>query len=40
MTMPFWPIVTDCEPGGIVILVSFAAPVSGLPVESSLKPTT
>jgi hypothetical protein len=39
-TVPFWATVTDCEPGGIVILVSLAAPVSGLPDESSLKPTT
>ena len=39
-TVPFWPIVTDWEPGGTVILVSLAAPVSGLPLESSLKPTT
>src|SRR5690242_6349399 len=39
-TVPFWAIVTDCDPGGIVILVSLAAPVSGWPRLLNLKPTT
>ena len=25
-TVPFWAIVTDCDPAGIVILVSLARP--------------
>ena len=36
-TVPFWAIVTDCDPAGIVILVSLAAPVSGLPFDVELE---
>src|SRR6185437_9827535 len=39
-TVPFWAIVTDCDPAGIVILVSLAAPVRGWPRLLNLKPTT